>query len=126
MSRRSLPYHTRSGGAALLFVGALAIFPAVYIPLYLGSEREETVTVRHKERVVQSSGDTTSSRYVVFTDRGEFEVVDSWLYFDFRSSTRYGIMAVGATCRVTVVGWRAGFLSWYPNVVEVHDCEGAA
>lgn len=103
-------------------IGATVVGCAIYVPAYFSTERTITATVTGKERVVQGTGDGMSSRFIVFTDQGEFEVVDSLLYFDWRAASRYGALVEGQRCEMTVAGWRWGFGSWYPNVVEVRGC----
>lgn len=111
----------------VIFAIVMALISVVWIPIYtlyyLSTERVVTAKIVDKERVVQGYGKDASSRFLVFTDQGEFEVVDSLLYFDWRASSRYGSLIEDSTCVMTVVGWRWGFLSLYPNVVEVHNCQ---
>lgn len=100
-------------------VGALVGVVVAYCFAYTSSEREVETFIESKERITQ--GET--SRFIVFTDAGEFEVTDSLLYFDWRAATRYGALKQGKLCRFKVAGWRWGFASAYPNVVEVIGCE---
>lgn len=117
----------RASSVVTAFFTALVILPIVlYQVAWVGSERTVDTMVDERERIVTGSGQDLSSKYIVFTNAGEFEVTDTWLFFDFRSSSRYALMKKGYQCNVQVAGWRVGFLSMYPNVVKINECsEGA-
>jgi hypothetical protein len=76
------------------------------------------VVVTDKERVTTGSGDTASSKYLIFTSNEVFENTDSLLLFKFNSSDVYGSIQRGQTCTFEVVGWRVPFLSWYRNIAK--------
>lgn len=89
---------------------------------YRTSAEVITFTVDARERVTESSGDSTTSRYLVWSREGEvFEVTDDFLFSTWNSSDRYGQMQEGSTVTAKVAGWRVPFLSWYRNVVEVQS-----
>jgi hypothetical protein len=78
-----------------------------------------TVTVTEKERVITGSGDSMSSKYLVFTDTETFQVTDSLFHFRWDSSDFYGRLKEGQKIRVQVCGWRVPFMSMYRNMLEV-------
>ena len=78
------------------------------------------VTVTEKERIVESNGEHTTSKYLVFTENEVFENVDDMIpFFKFNSSDIQGKLHVGETYKLTVWGWRINFLSWYRNILNV-------
>jgi len=94
-----------------------------YTTAYYLSATETTINVNRLERIVESSGSgesqSTTSKYLVFTDSDVFENTDSWLYLKFSSSDLYAKLEEGKTYRVKVAGWRIPFLSWYKNIIEI-------
>lgn len=80
------------------------------------------VTITDKERIVERSGESTSSKYLVFTDTETFENTDSLWHFKFDSSDIYGKFQPGQVCDLTVTGFRVSFMSMYRNILEV-DCQ---
>lgn len=81
---------------------------------------KETVktTVTDKERIVKKSGDNLESYYLIYTEDGTLKLEDELLYGNFNSSDWYGKIKVDSTYEFTTIGWRIGFLSEYPNIVE--------
>ncbi len=103
-----------------LFAGAALLAALVVYPVsYRGSTKAVTFTVSEKERVVQSNGDSVSSRYLVYTNTGVYENTDSFLFGKFNSSDVHGQLKVGKRYKCTVAGWRIPFFSCYPNIVGV-------
>jgi hypothetical protein len=110
---------------------AAAIAPFVLVALVLGawltlwqtSTAEHTCTVESKDRTVQitvtdGSGQSRSDMRV-YTDCGVFAVSDDLLRLNFTSADTYSAMREGEQLTFTSVGWRAPFLSIFPNIVEV-------
>jgi hypothetical protein len=88
--------------------------------LYRASIKEAKFTVDRRERVTKGSGDSQRSYYLVWSREGEvFCVADTWSFFSFDSSDRYGKLRDGSQVQASVAGWRVPFLSWYRNVVEI-------
>lgn len=79
------------------------------------------ITVTDKERIVESSGKTTSSKYLVFSENEVFENTDEILVWKFNSSDLQGNLHIGNTYKVTVIGWRIEWLSWYRNIISISD-----
>lgn len=82
------------------------------------------VTVTEKERIVESNGKVTTSKYLVFTENEVFENTDDMIpFFKFNSSDIQGKLQVGETYKLTVWGWRINFLSTYRNILKVQPFE---
>lgn len=81
---------------------------------------KETVktVVTDKERIVKKSGDGIDSYYLIYTEDGTLKLEDELLYGNFNSSDWYGKIKVDSIYEFTTIGWRIGFLSEYPNIVE--------
>lgn len=97
----------------------LAAIVLVSRPIYIYGIGVKTldVSINKAERVTATDG--RSSKYLVYTDKGVFEITDTWWYLQFRSSDLYGKMVGNSNKTIKTVGPRFGFLSWYPNIVYV-------
>ena len=85
-----------------------------------GTNEYVTVTVADKERVVNSSNQGTSSKYIIFTtDSDTFENTDTIFYWKWDSSDLYASLKKDQTYRAHVYGFRVGLLSWYQNIISV-------
>lgn len=82
--------------------------------------KKETFTTRvtDKERIVKKNGDNLDSYYLIYTDNGTYKLEDELLYGNFRSSDWYGKIEIDSTYEFTTIGFRIGFVSEYPNIVE--------
>jgi hypothetical protein len=99
-------------GIFLLMIGVQAVKYATVTDV--------VVTVTEKERIVESNGKHTTSKYLVFTENEVFENVDDMIpFFKFNSSDIQGKLHVGETYKLTVWGWRINFLSSYRNILNV-------
>lgn len=79
-----------------------------------------TATVTGKERITQQSGkDNIESFYLVYTDKGTMKLEDDLMRGNWESSDVYGRLKNDSTYTFTVSGYRFGFLSMYPNIIEV-------
>lgn len=81
----------------------------------------ETVTakVEGKERITEQSGETINSFYLVYTDKGTFKLEDDMFRGNFYSSDVYGKLRQDSTYTFKTSGYRIGFMSSYPNIIEV-------
>lgn len=66
---------------------------------------------------------TNSQQYLVSGKLADgeamtFKVEDTFLNFQFKSSDLYAKMEEGKTFDIEYVGFRAGFLSAYPNIIS--------
>jgi hypothetical protein len=86
-----------------------------------GNEEIHTnVTVDSKERVCDGKN---TCKYLVFTDKGTYEVTDSVLRGRWNSSDVYGRLNEGQTYTFKVTGFRMPFFSSYQNIIEVTEGE---
>lgn len=83
------------------------------------------IAVVSKERLVSvtgSDGNTSSSwKNFVYTEAESYIVKDSFWNWHFRAGTIYAQIKEGSVCRVTLSGYRLGFLSMYQNIIGA-DC----
>ncbi|TMR92854.1 hypothetical protein [Nonomuraea basaltis] len=102
-------------GCGILVLGGLILLVVALIKL--STARVETITVKDKERVCDSSN---SCRYLVWDRDGDvYENTDAWLSLKFDSSTLYGQLEEGHTYHVKVNGWRVPATSSYPNILSI-------
>lgn len=98
-------------GIGLLAVGLMLGAGYTY---RAATEEIVTTTISGKERECISQ----DCRYVVYTTDEVFENRDSWWYLKFNSSDYHNKLVPGKEYRLTVYGFRVGFLSWYRNIVD--------
>ena len=92
------------------------------------NDTEYTITITDKERIYKGSGDSSSSKYLVFGDDENsdslvFENTDCFIRGKWNSSNLQGKMKEGNTYRITVVGYRVPFFSMYQNIIKVEEVE---
>jgi hypothetical protein len=80
-----------------------------------------TITITDKERIVTGSGDTLSSKFLIYADGEVFQNTDSLWYWKWNSADVQNELKVGQEYTVKVYGWRVPFLSMFRNVVEVNN-----
>lgn len=90
------------------------------------NDKEYTITVTDKERIVENSNGESSSKYLVFgeNENGEvlvFENSDVLIRGKWNSSTIQGSLKEGNTYKVVVVGYRIPFLSCYENIISFEE-----
>jgi ssDNA-specific exonuclease RecJ len=73
------------------------------------------------ERVQNCSGDSCSSKYLVFGEQETYEDVDSIIEGKFNSSDLYGHLQINHSYEFTVIGWRNPFFSWYRNIIKYEE-----
>ena len=76
------------------------------------------VTVTGTERIVEGSGENTSSRYLVFTEGEVFSNEDNVFFWKFNSSDVQNQLSTPGDYTIKVEGWRVPFLSWYRNILS--------
>ena len=94
--------------------------------LFNFNDTEYTITVTDKERIYTGSGDNSSSKYLVFGDDQNgnslvFENTDCFIRGKWNSSNIQGQLKVGNTYKITVIGYRVPFLSWYQNIIKIEE-----
>jgi hypothetical protein len=108
------------GTFIFIFIIIFSIFIVNSCNYALSEPEEITATISHKERVYDAD---RGSRYLIFTDAGTFENVDSLIYGKFDSSDLYGYLQVGETYSIKIKGIRSHFFSIYPNILEAKIIE---
>lgn len=99
----------------ILVVGWAFVFtPIAWIGQSFANERTITCTVTDKDR-----GKDNGSYRIYTEDCGVFANKDMWLRGKTDSADIQGQTKIGSTQTFTVVGWRFGPLSWFPNVLRV-------
>lgn len=117
-----------------IVVAVIIVLVVVFsIEIFNFNDTEYTVTVTDKDRITESSEDgdgnrNISSKYLVFADdeNGKplvFENTDCFIRLKFNSSNMQGQLKEGHTYKITVIGYRVSFLSWYQNIVKVEEVE---
>lgn len=117
-----------------IVVAVVIVFIAIFSEVIFSfNDTEYTATITDKDRITESSKDSdgnskTSSKYLVFADDENgnslvFENKDCFIRFKFNSSNIQGQLKEGHTYRITVVGYRVPFLSWYQNIIKVDEME---
>lgn len=97
-----------------------------YEAIFSFNDTEYTITVTDKERIYEGSGDTSSSKYLVFGDDNNgnslvFENTDCFIRGKWNSSNIQGQLKEGNTYKVTVVGYRVSFFSMYQNIIKIEE-----
>lgn len=90
------------------------------------NDTDYTITVTDKERIYTGSGDTSSSKYLVFGEDNNgdsfvFENTDCILRGKWDSSNIQGQLKEGNTYKITVIGYRVPFLSMYQNIIKIEE-----
>lgn len=115
------------GGFDWLVIGliALGIVATVgFTVAYFSSQDTATnCTVTSKDRSVSinSDGDgnvTSQTNQRVYTSCGTFVVEDNIFLGKFNSADTYGALIDGQTYDFKIIGWRNGFFSMFPNILE--------
>ena len=78
-----------------------------------------TAKVEGKERITEQNGEHLDSYYLVYTDKGTLKLEDDFFRGNFYSSDVYGKLKQDSTYTFKTSGYRIGFLSSYPNIIEV-------
>lgn len=102
----------------LMFVLVALVIFAYPIAYYTSSETIE-VTINNKERITTGSGESISSKFLVYSENEVFENIDSWMFMKFSSADIQNALKEDSTYTVKVVGWRVPFFSWYRNVITI-------
>ena len=90
------------------------------------NDTEYTITVTDKERIYTGSGNSSSSKYLVFGDDQNgnslvFENTDCFIRGKWDSSNIQGQLKEGNVYKITVIGYRVPFLSWYQNIIKIEE-----
>ena len=108
----------------LIVLGILAIIALII--LWNFNEKTYTITITDKDRITQRSGDTVTSKYLVFGEDEDgnslvFENTDALLRWKFNSSNIQGSLKIGKMYDITVVGFRIPIFSAYENIIDYYE-----
>ena len=117
--------NTKTFFVAIMIVVTL-VLSIGYEAIFSFNDSEYTITVTDKERIYKGSGDTSSSKYLVFGDDDNgnslvFENTDCFIRGKWNSSNIQGQLKEGNTYKVTVVGYRVSFFSMYQNIIKIEE-----
>ena len=125
-----------------IMIAVILVLSIGYEAIFSFNDTEYTITVTDKERIYKGSGDTSSSKYLVFgddkvndnisfvmayvgdDDNGNslvFENTDCFIRGKWNSSNIQGQLKEGNTYKVTVVGYRVSFFSMYQNIIKIEE-----
>lgn len=102
----------------MILVLVLAYFAQSGIYAY-ATARKEVVTLRSFDTKLSTGGAPCLQKYLVFTDKGEFENTDSSWRNKWNSSHVQNELKnlQGKQVVLHYYGWRVPFYSWYPNII---------
>ena len=111
-----------------IMIAVILVLSIGYEAIFSFNDTEYKITVTDKERIYEGSGDTSSSKYLVFGDDDNgnslvFENTDCFIRGKWNSSNIQGQLKEGNTYKVTVVGYRFPFLSMYQNIIKIEETE---
>ena len=109
-----------------IMITVILVLSIGYEAIFSFNDTEYTITVTDKERIYEGSGDTSSSKYLVFGDDDNgnslvFENTDCFIRGKWNSSNIQGQLKEGNTYKVTVVGYRVSFFSMYQNIIKIEE-----
>ena len=110
----------------VIIIAVILVLSIGYEAIFSFNDTEYTITVTDKERVYEGSGDTSSSKYLVFGDDNNgnslvFENTDCFIRGKWNSSNIQGQLKEDNTYKVTVVGDRVSFFSMYQNIIKIEE-----
>lgn len=102
-----------------LMIGVMVLLMVGGTYLTHNTQEVVTITVTDKDRIMTGSGETLSSKYLVFTEGEVFENEDALSFGKFNSSDIQGQLRQDSTYKVKVAGFRIQWLSSYRNIIEI-------
>ena len=110
----------------VIMIAIILVLSIGYEAIFSFNDTDYTITVTDKERIYEGSGDTSSSKYLVFGDDENgnslvFENTDCFIRGKWNSSNIQGQLKEGNTYKVTVVGYRVSFFSMYQNIIKIEE-----
>lgn len=86
----------------------------------LGTTETVTADITSVERVTTGSGDSISSKYLVYTNTETFKNSDTMWHGKWNSSDLHGkLKSAPGRYKLFVYGWRLPFFSTYRNIIKV-------
>jgi hypothetical protein len=94
-----------------------------YTAAYYASTEVLEIRVEDKTTGLQQTREpgTPMVQFLVYTDRGVYQVGIEPLFLEFSSAERYHALKKGGNNRVLVAGWRVPVTNWYPNIIRILD-----
>lgn len=115
MARNSFGEKVTAGAVLLGLLGVVVGYGGLSASWY-STKNEARCTVQSKTATSTKQG----TDYRVFTEQcGVMQIQDDVLLSRFNSADEYGKLREGTDYTFKTVGWRNGFFSMFPNVVEV-------
>lgn len=111
------------GRGSLILIGVVVV-AIILIGAWASYAHRSTAeaVVTSKERVCSGSSNGSSDcKYLVYTDRGTYEISDSIIAFRWSSSDLYGTVRPCHRYDIESFGWRFGPSSMYPNITKMTD-----
>ena len=88
----------------ITIIAIVFVFLAIFITPFIKKGTEENVTITVSDKAVKRYDDT--DKYLIYTDKGTYEITDTIAYARFDSSDLYGKIQVNKTYNCVVCGWR--------------------
>lgn len=85
------------------------------------SSWEETVECTVQDKWIKRNGEV--EKYLVSCDDEVYQITDNILYGKFNSSDIYARLKINKKYKLTVTGFRSGFLSAYRNINKFEELE---
>lgn len=104
---------------SVIIIAVLLIGAGIFAAAWNGSRQTMTCMVESKQATSKKDG---GNKYLLFTENcGALEVADSFWNGKFNSTDTFAKIKEGQTYTFDTVGWRNGFFSAYPNVIEARQ-----
>lgn len=116
--------HNFTKGAVIVVILIALVASIIYAVAYSTSRSTaENCVVTDKDRSisVESDGEgnvSSKTNHRVYSSCGVFTVDDAWWLGKFNSSDTYSQIEVGGTYNFDKIGFRNGFFSMFPNILE--------
>lgn len=105
----------------IVVVTCVFVLAAIIVPAVAGMCNKETVTVTVTDKGIKRYDDV--DKYLIYTNETTYQIADSFIDGNWNSSDLYGSIVIGETYTFTTRGYRVGFLSMYPNIIEVEEVD---
>lgn len=88
-----------------------------------GTDFERDIVITRTWTNVTGGGDAGVKQVYMIADAegNSYKVADSMFYWQFRSTDLWNGLEEEERYRIRAYGWRVGFLSMYPNVIEIKE-----
>jgi hypothetical protein len=97
-----------------VIIGIMIIVGVLFSLSKYNNKQTVKTKVIDKERVITSA----NSYYLIFTEDGTFKLEDDLIYGNFNSSDWYGQIRRDSTYTFSLIGYRIGLMSEYPNIIS--------